>query len=103
RKHHSLTSIVLVNLFFGWTLVGWVAAIAWACAGSDKRATTPERKNAQERQEPAAAAPSPAPPLTTLAVSVADELQKLGELRDRGILTEDEYQAQKAKALNELP
>jgi hypothetical protein len=30
NNHHSITSIFLVNLFLGWTLVGWVVAIAWA-------------------------------------------------------------------------
>ncbi len=31
--------------------------------------------------------------------SVADELAKLAELKDRGVITEAEYEAQKAKAL----
>jgi hypothetical protein len=31
--------------------------------------------------------------------SVADELQKLADLRDRGVLTETEFEAQKAKVL----
>lgn len=25
-------SIAVVNLFLGWTLIGWVVALAWACA-----------------------------------------------------------------------
>ena len=33
------------------------------------------------------------------STSVADELTKLGQLRDSGALTEDEYQQQKAKLL----
>ena len=43
-----------------------------------------------------------APPrasVETPAVSVADELLKLASLRDQGILTEDEFSAQKAKLL----
>jgi Superinfection immunity protein len=31
RKHRYLESIFMVNLFLGWTLIGWVVAIAWAC------------------------------------------------------------------------
>jgi len=31
--------------------------------------------------------------------STADELHRLAELRDKGVLTEEEFQAQKAKAL----
>jgi hypothetical protein len=34
-------------------------------------------------------------------VSVADELQKLADLRDRGVLTQEEFEAQKAKLLGE--
>lgn len=27
---HSRSSIFVVNLFFGWTLIGWVVCLAWA-------------------------------------------------------------------------
>lgn len=43
---------------------------------------------------PIAAAPAPAP-----EVDVISQLKQLGELRDQGILTEDEFAAQKAKLL----
>lgn len=95
RKHHSLTSIVLVNLFFGWTLIGWVAAIAWACAGSNKPATTTASNS---NVAPARAEPS-VTPRTTADTSVADELQKLAALRDQGVLSEEEFSQQKAKVL----
>jgi hypothetical protein len=36
-------------------------------------------------------------------LSVADELEKLASLRDRGILTQREFETQKAKLLGELP
>lgn len=35
--------------------------------------------------------------------SVADEIAKLAALRDKGILTQQEFQAQKAKVLGEAP
>lgn len=31
REHPNRIPILLVNLFFGWTLVGWVVALVWAC------------------------------------------------------------------------
>jgi hypothetical protein len=34
------------------------------------------------------------------ALSIADELKKLGELRDAGLLTDEEFAAQKGKLLN---
>ncbi len=45
------------------------------------------------------AAPSEQPLGDTPAASVADELKKLAELKDAGLLTEDEFQGQKAKLL----
>jgi len=32
RKVKSIGGIVAVNLFLGWTLIGWVGALAWAAA-----------------------------------------------------------------------
>lgn len=43
---------------------------------------------------PAAAPPAPAPPDTIT------QLQQLGELHSQGILTDEEFAAQKAKVLN---
>ncbi|MGR4869999.1 superinfection immunity protein [Variovorax sp. LARHSF232] len=36
RQHRSLLAIALVNVFLGWSIIGWVAAIVWACAGSPR-------------------------------------------------------------------
>jgi hypothetical protein len=30
RDHHQENAIVLLNLFLGWTLLGWVIALVWA-------------------------------------------------------------------------
>ena len=30
RSHPNILAISLLNLFFGWTMIGWVAAFAWA-------------------------------------------------------------------------
>lgn len=30
RRHLSTLGIFLINLFFGWTFVGWLAAMLWA-------------------------------------------------------------------------
>jgi 4-amino-4-deoxy-L-arabinose transferase-like glycosyltransferase len=31
RGHKDTGPIFLVDLFLGWTLVGWVVALVWAC------------------------------------------------------------------------
>jgi hypothetical protein len=48
---------------------------------------------------PPEAAPAPAPAAPAAGPSMIDQLKELGELKSQGILTEDEFAAQKAKLL----
>ena len=32
RDHHNTASIMLLNLFLGWTLLGWVGALIWSAS-----------------------------------------------------------------------
>ena len=57
---------------------------------------TPQPAYMQPQQ--AAAPPPQAPPPP--AADPIEQLTKLGELRDKGVLTEEEFAAQKAKLLN---
>ena len=60
-----------------------------------------ERWAAQEQQQYAQQAPPPqAPPAAAAGgESTIDQLKELGELKAQGILTEEEFAAQKAKIL----
>ncbi|WP_222850766.1 superinfection immunity protein [Achromobacter xylosoxidans] len=94
RKQPNIVSIALVNLLLGWTLVGWVVAMAWACAA--------KREKSVEFRPADSAVVSTAPRAVAsplVGQSVADELRKLADLKEQGILTEEEFAAQKVKAL----
>ena len=58
----------------------------------------PPQQQYQEPPPPAYAPPPPPPPADD-APDMLDQLQKLGELRAAGVLTEAEFAAQKAKIL----
>jgi hypothetical protein len=30
RSKRDITAIVLLNLFLGWTVIGWIVALVWA-------------------------------------------------------------------------
>lgn len=40
RRHLNKISIVLTNLFLGWTFLGWVAALIWATSDNCRPETT---------------------------------------------------------------
>ena len=31
RRHRNSTAIWVLNLLLGWTLLGWIIALVWAC------------------------------------------------------------------------
>jgi hypothetical protein len=31
RKHNSVLDIIAFNLYLGWTIIGWIVALIWAC------------------------------------------------------------------------
>jgi hypothetical protein len=89
RKKKNASSITLLNLFLGWSLIGWIVALVWATSND-----APEPVIVVQH-----AAPAPIPAPSAQPVSVADELEKLVRLRDSGALTETEFAEQKSRAL----
>jgi hypothetical protein len=39
RSHPQQGSIIIINILLGWTFIGWVVALAWACS------SIPEKNN----------------------------------------------------------
>jgi len=80
-----------------------------AHAAAQRSAAYEEEMGAQQPQpaappQPQYAAPpqqqyAPEPPAALSQADLINQLKQLGELRDAGILTEDEFAAQKAKLL----
>lgn len=31
RVHHNAVAIIVLNILLGWTVLGWVGALVWAC------------------------------------------------------------------------
>jgi hypothetical protein len=51
RGHHNTMAIFILNLFLGWTFLGWIAALIWSFTNVPK-ATTIYRDKIVERQTP---------------------------------------------------
>ena len=36
REHNSALAILMLDLLLGWSLLGWIAALVWACTGDTR-------------------------------------------------------------------
>lgn len=37
RRHNNLFAIALFNLFFGWTIIGWIVTLIWAATDNVRK------------------------------------------------------------------
>ena len=88
-RHRRWLLVGLVNLLFGWTVIGWFIALGLLATRSRSQPTS-----ALPTTPPVPTAPPPA-----TQPSRTDQLERLVALRDRGALTEEEFAAEKAKLL----
>ena len=66
RECAHKTAIVVLNIFAGWTFIGWVAALVWACADSMKAPADPQMMlfNKSRMASGAPRAPKPGSPFS---------------------------------------
>jgi hypothetical protein len=76
------------------------AAIAGTATAVSNRVSRRQAERwAQQEPQPQYVEQPQAPPAPAPAADPIDRLKELGQLRDNGVLTEEEFQAQKAKVL----
>jgi hypothetical protein len=52
RGHHNSLAIFALNLFLGWSFLGWVIAFVWACTQTQKRIAIEHGDVLMARREP---------------------------------------------------
>jgi putative oligomerization/nucleic acid binding protein len=89
------------GLLRGMARTAAVAGTATAVSGRVRRRQESRwaQQEGQSYAEPAAPAPQAAPAAPAAGPSMIDQLKELGELKAQGVLTEEEFAAQKAKLL----
>ncbi|EKT4550784.1 superinfection immunity protein [Flavobacterium psychrophilum] len=121
RSKSNTTAIVMLNLFLGWTFIGWVVALIWAVTKDREMQTIVVNNNAYSDNK--TINPLMSQPIadnfqnnlnqkTLSSQEVKSEeknpknhqekienLQKLKQLLDDGILTQDEFEQQKKQIL----
>lgn len=72
KDHKNMLPIALVNIFLGWSLIGWVAALVWAFIDNSKIGSHGDNY---------------------------EKIDKLSKLRDSGVITDEEFDREKKKLL----
>lgn len=82
RGHHNKDPIFILNIFLGWTLIGWVASLVWAFTANTQNDSDEESENNN---------------LSTK--SNVEQLSELIALHKSGAITNDEFAVMKTKII----
>lgn len=82
RHKKNGCAISVFNLFLGWTVIGWIIALVWACMTDSK--PTVIQNNIEEKTEK----------------SIQEQIEELAELKDKGLITQEEFEKKKSQILN---
>jgi hypothetical protein len=106
RRKANTGGIFVLNLLLGWTLIGWIGALVWSLS-ADAQPTIIVHNSTSSAPPPPPS--SHAYTNVTVRKPVAskgsaqqdkiDQLRQLKQLLDEGVLTEEEFNRQKAAIL----
>lgn len=80
KGKRNKTAVLTLNFFLGWTVIGWIVALIWSSTNDAPAAVVIEKH---------------AP-----AKTAAEEVAHLFDLKQKGALTEEEFQEKKKKLLS---
>jgi hypothetical protein len=102
RNHSNKIGIFLLNLFLGWTFVGWLGSLIWSVTSTGKQTVVVnnhyQNANKQESQIKDESKNTTTPKQDDYDGKI-DRLQKLKQLLDSGVLSEEEFAKEKSKIL----
>ena len=52
RKKRNIAAIAVLNIFLGWTLIGWVIALVWSVAYEAPSSTTSSPETSPSTEQP---------------------------------------------------
>jgi hypothetical protein len=116
-KNNRVGAVFVINLFLGWTFIGWVWALVWAVSPKQQQQSViiNNHVSADRTVNPIIAQPTndnfqniQAAPKQTAQIEMTkaqshqdkiSQLKQLKELLDAGILTQEEFEQQKDQIL----
>lgn len=82
RKHLQKVPIILINILLGWSFIGWVVALVWACTKSKPKEVHIYNQGAN--------------------VDLKEKIELLNKLHENGFVTDEELEQKKKDLLNDF-
>lgn len=79
KKHLQKVPIILINIFLGWSFIGWVVALVWAFTQSQPNILHIHEENKN--------------------IDLSEKIRSLEELRKDGFITDEEFEMKKSELL----
>lgn len=89
-KHPAALGIAVLNVTLGWTGIVWIVTFIWACIKPGKPVVIQQ------------AFQTPSPPALPTKLRHEDELESLQRLRERKLISEDEFVAKRSSILDSI-
>lgn len=105
RGHPNRWPILVINVVFGGTGLGWLGSLVWACSAVHRSSTGNHGGESGLNlfaNDPVKIRVDPAEAFSATAVDPADELVRLRQLLDAGAIDEAEYRRLRAGPLDRL-
>lgn len=86
NERRNIGAIFALNLFLGWTLVGWVLALVWSLCKDEEIGKKSIDANEEKINEE----------------DIATQIEKLASLKEKNIISYEEFKAKKKELLDRL-
>tara|TARA_B100001057_G_scaffold478500_1_gene549012 strand:- start:201 stop:602 length:402 start_codon:yes stop_codon:yes gene_type:complete len=96
RKKVNEGAIFVLNLFLGWSLIGWVVALVWALSSPETTESKPRKKTL----EPSNTKEKLMNSENVASDDVSSQIKSFYDLKEQGIITEEEFNQKKKSLLN---
>ena len=100
KKHRHRWLILLLNLFVGYTLIGWIILLIWSYRPGKileiPVSITVAQTDIVNSEKPLKKFPEKTPE------SPEDRLKKLADVKEKGLIDEDEFKSKKGEILKEM-
>ncbi|QEC46057.1 superinfection immunity protein [Pseudobacter ginsenosidimutans] len=102
RHHQATIGVFFLNLFLGWTFLGWIAALIWAFSYGSRATQTVIVNNSSQPYSQADNPNFSSQPQSDSSQKQSgtqqekiDQLRQYKQLLDEGVITNDEFNKQK--------